>query len=72
MCFPTGTPGVGKSSLCEELLQRTGLQWLEVGKIAKDNDCFEEYDEVYECPVLNEDKVCKYVSGISKTGKNNV
>jgi len=54
----TGTPGVGKSTLCEQLAERTGLEWLEVGQIAKDCECFEEYDEVYQCPVLDEDKVC--------------
>jgi adenylate kinase len=56
--FCTGTPGVGKSTLCEQLAERTGLEWLQVGHIAKDCDCFEEFDEVYQCPVLDEDKVC--------------
>lgn len=49
---------MGKSTLCEQLAERTGLEWLEVGQIAKDCECFEEYDEVYQCPVLDEDKVC--------------
>jgi adenylate kinase len=53
-----GTPGVGKSTLCEQLAERTGLEWLEVGQIAKDCECFEDFDEVYQCPVLDEDKVC--------------
>jgi broad-specificity NMP kinase len=53
-----GTPGVGKSTLCEQLAESTGLEWLEVGKIAKDYECFEGFDEVYQCPVLDEDKVC--------------
>jgi adenylate kinase len=26
----TGTPGVGKSTLCEQLAERTGLEWLEL------------------------------------------
>lgn len=59
-----GTPGVGKSTLCQQLEEKTGLQWLEVGKLAKENNCYEEYDEVYRCPVLHEDKVgesCKYI-----------
>jgi adenylate kinase len=68
-CFHTsvlslcaGTPGVGKSTLCEQLAERTGLEWLEVGQIAKDCECFEEFDEVYQCPVLDEDKVCSETS----------
>jgi adenylate kinase len=56
-----GTPGVGKSTLCEQLAERTGLEWLEVGQVAKDCECFEEFDEVYQCPVLDEDKVCSEI-----------
>lgn len=55
--YITGTPGVGKSTLCQQLEERTGLQWLEVGKLAKENNCYEEFDETYKCPVLHEDKV---------------
>ena len=39
------------------LAERTGLQWLEVSKIAKDNDCLLEYDEELKCHVIDEDKV---------------
>lgn len=53
----TGTPGVGKSTLCEQVAENTGLEWLEVGKIAKEFQCLEEYDEVYQCPVLDEEKL---------------
>ncbi|XP_028134809.1 adenylate kinase isoenzyme 6 [Diabrotica virgifera virgifera] len=53
----TGTPGVGKSTLCSQLAEVTGLQWLEISKIAKDYNCLEEFDEVYQCPVLDEDKL---------------
>ncbi len=28
-----------------------------MGKLAKENNCYEEFDEVYRCPVLHEDKV---------------
>lgn len=28
-----------------------------VGKLAKENGCLNGYDELYHCPVLNEDKV---------------
>ena len=51
-----GTPGVGKSTLCQQIAERTNFQWLEVGKLAKENNCYEEFDEVYRCPVLHEDK----------------
>lgn len=52
-----GTPGVGKSEMCRLLAERIDLTWLEVSKLAIEHDCVEEYDEVYKCPVLDEDKV---------------
>lgn len=55
--YNSGTPGVGKSTVCRQLSEVTGLTWLEVSRIAKENDCLSEYDEVYKCPVLDEDKV---------------
>lgn len=59
----TGTPGVGKSTLCNELSKRTPFEWLEVGKVAKDHECYESYDEVYQCPVLDEDKLLDELEG---------
>lgn len=59
-----GTPGVGKSTLCSELMKQTGFEWLEVGKIAKDHECYEGYDNVYECPILDEDKVSMAICNI--------
>ncbi|XP_059487700.1 adenylate kinase isoenzyme 6 [Neocloeon triangulifer] len=53
----TGTPGVGKSTLCEQVAEITGLEWIQVGAFAKENDCLDEFDEEYKCPVLNEDKL---------------
>ncbi|XP_060521033.1 adenylate kinase isoenzyme 6 [Cylas formicarius] len=60
----TGTPGVGKSTLCKKLSELTGMQWLEISKVAKDNNCLEEYDQVYQCPVLDEDKL---LDGLEET-----
>nr|CAD7265001.1 unnamed protein product [Timema shepardi] len=54
--FP-GTPGVGKSTLAMQLAEKTGLEWLEVSRVAQQLGCLQEYDEVYQCPVLDEDKL---------------
>ncbi|XP_067003641.1 adenylate kinase isoenzyme 6 [Anabrus simplex] len=64
----TGTPGVGKSSLCQQLMERTGLEWLDVGQIAKENNCFEEYDAIYQCPILDEDKVLDQMEELMADG----
>nr|CAD7575632.1 unnamed protein product [Timema californicum] len=52
-----GTPGVGKSTLAMQLAEKTGLEWLEVSRVAQQLGCLQEYDEVYQCPVLDEDKL---------------
>lgn len=52
-----GTPGVGKSRLAEHLSAVTGLEWINVGKVAEQHNCYEEYDEEYQCQVLDEDKL---------------
>lgn len=41
------------------LAERTKLTWRDVSKIAIEKKCLEDYDEVYKCPVLDEDKVIK-------------
>ena len=56
-CIILGTPGTGKSTLCEELSKQSELTWLNIGQIAKDNDYFEGYDDEYQCKILDEDKV---------------
>ncbi|KAG8598464.1 hypothetical protein GDO81_002621 [Engystomops pustulosus] len=53
----TGTPGVGKTTLGKELAERTGLEYVNVGELAKTGNLFEGFDEEYECPILDEDRV---------------
>lgn len=55
----TGTPGVGKSALCLALTEKVpeGIQWINIGKFAKDNDLLGAYDEIYQCHELEEDKI---------------
>lgn len=52
-----GTPGTGKSITSQEVATRTGLHLIDVGMVAKENNLFEGWDEQYECPILDEDKV---------------
>ncbi|KAJ8977183.1 hypothetical protein NQ317_018064 [Molorchus minor] len=62
--------GVGKSTLCEQLAEVTGLQWIEISKVAVENNCVEEYDEVYQCPVLDEDKLLDGLEDVMCRGGN--
>ena len=54
----TGTPGVGKSLLCQKLCERVKtLKCINIGEFAKENDCLEEWDEDLQSHAFNEDKV---------------
>ena len=39
------------------MASRTGLKHIDVGQLAKENNFYEGWDEQYQCPVLDEDKV---------------
>lgn len=39
------------------LSEKTGLTWINVSEFAIENKCLEEYDEIYQCPILDADKV---------------
>ena len=54
----TGTPGTGKTSLCEELASTTGFTHINVGAWVKDKELHDGYDENMGCYVLDEDLLC--------------
>ena len=51
----SGTPGTGKSTLAKKLSEETVLCWINVGDFAKEKGFLGEWDEEYECHVLEED-----------------
>ena len=53
----TGTPGTGKSLTCSEVASNRALVHVDVGHFAKENKLFDGFDEDYNCPILDEDKV---------------
>lgn len=53
----TGTPGTGKSVLGTELSIRSGMNYINVGELAKENNFYEGWDEERQCHVLDEDRV---------------
>ncbi|KAG9354374.1 hypothetical protein JZ751_001081 [Albula glossodonta] len=53
----TGTPGVGKTTLGKELAQRTGLSYVNVGDLAQEGQLYDGFDDEYQCPILDEDRV---------------
>jgi broad-specificity NMP kinase len=53
----TGTPGTGKTILGMELSKRTGMNYINVGEVAKENNFYEGWDEERQSHVLDEDSV---------------
>ncbi|KAI0168207.1 AAA domain-containing protein [Pestalotiopsis sp. NC0098] len=53
----TGTPGVGKTTHCEVLAERTGLRHLSINQIVKDKEAHEGYDDEFQSWVVDEDKL---------------
>lgn len=66
----TGTPGTGKSTLGKELESRSGLTYISVGDVAKENNLYESYDEQYQCHVLDEDAVIDELEDQMSQGGN--
>ncbi|EFN56289.1 hypothetical protein CHLNCDRAFT_144675 [Chlorella variabilis] len=54
----TGTPGTGKSTLCENVASTTGLRHLEIGKLVKSQQLHSGWDDEFDCLVIDEEKVC--------------
>ena len=54
----TGTPGVGKTSHCESLVQNDNeLKHLSINKVVKERGCHSGWDEEYKSWIVDEDKV---------------
>ncbi|XP_071493649.1 adenylate kinase isoenzyme 6-like [Diadema setosum] len=64
----TGTPGTGKTTLGQEVAQRLGLTYVNVGDVAKEKELYEGWDEDYECPILDEDRVIDELEDEMKAG----
>jgi broad-specificity NMP kinase len=56
----TGTPGVGKTSHCELLAQKTSLKHLSINDVVKDKSCHEGFDEEMKSYIVDEDKVISF------------
>ncbi|KAL8928016.1 MAG: hypothetical protein Q9208_002091 [Pyrenodesmia sp. 3 TL-2023] len=64
----TGTPGVGKTSLCESLVGSTDLKHLSINQIAKERECHDGWDEAMESWIIDEDKLLDAIEDEIKAG----
>ena len=56
----TGTPGTGKSTHCEQVVERMKglMKHISVNQIVKDEACHEGWDSEFGCWIVDDDKVC--------------
>ncbi|GAX81278.1 hypothetical protein CEUSTIGMA_g8710.t1 [Chlamydomonas eustigma] len=64
----TGTPGTGKTSLCEQLARETGFRHINVGDWVKEKSLHSGWDDDFECFVLDDDKVCDALEELVEEG----
>ncbi|KAL4424654.1 hypothetical protein ABPG77_002272 [Micractinium sp. CCAP 211/92] len=53
-----GTPGTGKTTLCQQVAEATGLKHMNIGDLVKAQSLHSGWDDEFECLVIDEDKVC--------------
>jgi adenylate kinase len=65
----TGTPGTGKTSLCQLVAEKLpSMRIIDVGGLVKAHDFHEGYDDVYQTYILDEDKLLDYLEPIMEEG----
>ncbi|KAK6103206.1 Adenylate kinase isoenzyme 6 [Brugia pahangi] len=57
----TGTPGTGKTTLCETLSEKLGFDYINCGKEIVENNLYVEYDEEFGSYILDEDKFLDHI-----------
>ncbi len=66
----TGTPGTGKTTLSQEVAQLTGLNYINIGEVAKENNFYLNYDTELQSYELDEDKVIDELDDMMREGGN--
>lgn len=61
---------MGKSYICQRISEQLKLSWIDCSKVAKEKDFIEEYDEEYDCPILDEEKLMDYMEPLMQKGGN--
>lgn len=64
-----GTPGVGKTTFCEELARRTEFKHVEVARLIEEKKLYSEWDDENNCSIFDEDLVADEIEAqCSKPG----
>eukprot|EP00004_Rigifila_ramosa_P019860 TRINITY_DN5105_c0_g1_i2.p1 TRINITY_DN5105_c0_g1~~TRINITY_DN5105_c0_g1_i2.p1 ORF type:complete len:190 (-),score=28.65 TRINITY_DN5105_c0_g1_i2:28-597(-) len=55
----TGTPGTGKTTLARQVAEETGMRYIGVTDMVKEQQLYDDYDAERDAYVLDEDKVMR-------------
>ncbi|GFE55027.1 TAF9 RNA polymerase TATA box binding protein associated factor isoform 2 family protein [Babesia ovis] len=55
----TGTPGVGKTTLCKRVANDVGLKYLNIAELIRDEKLYSGWDDDLECSIYDENKLRK-------------
>ena len=71
----TGTPGVGKTTTCAELISQSSstafqLRHLSINTIVKDKSCYDGYDDELQTSIVDEDKLLDEADAILMSSPN--
>ncbi|KAF2457319.1 AAA domain-containing protein [Lineolata rhizophorae] len=64
----TGTPGVGKTSHCEEIARATGLEHVAINRIVREHECHEGWDDEMQSWIVDEDKLLDALEPLADRG----
>ena len=53
----TGTPGTGKTTTCQQVIEAIGFTHINVGDWVKQQELHSGWDEEHDCYIIDEDKV---------------
>uniref|UniRef100_A0A2K6UXX3 Adenylate kinase isoenzyme 6 n=1 Tax=Saimiri boliviensis boliviensis TaxID=39432 RepID=A0A2K6UXX3_SAIBB len=65
----TGTSGVGKTPLGKEPESKSGLEYINVGDLALEEQLYDGYNEEYACPILEDDRVVDDLDNQMREGR---
>lgn len=55
----TGTPGTGKTTTCQQVVEAIGFTHVNVGDWVKQHELHSGWDEEHDCYIIDEDKVSR-------------
>lgn len=56
-----GTPGTGKTTLCERIVEHTHADYINVGNVVREQRLYSEWDDALDVPIVDDDMLNEYL-----------